>query len=75
MTRLVTLTIALLFAAIGTFQYAGTASGQAGGGWVTLFDGKNLDHWQGDGTATFRPSPVPVSGGDSCAVMIMIGIY
>ena len=22
-------------------------------GWITLFDGKNLDQWQGDGTATF----------------------
>jgi hypothetical protein len=54
MTRWVTLAIALLSSAIGTFQYASTASGQAGGGWVTLFDGKNLDHWQGDGTATFK---------------------
>ena len=54
MTRWTTLTIALLFSAIGTYQYAGTASGQAGGGWITLFDGKNLDHWQGDGTATFK---------------------
>jgi hypothetical protein len=53
MTRWVTLTIALLFSAIGTYQYAGTASGQAGGGWITLFDGKNLDQWVGDGTATF----------------------
>ena len=34
-------------------HYAGTASGQAGGGWITLFDGKNLDHWDNDGTATF----------------------
>jgi 3-keto-disaccharide hydrolase len=54
MTRWTTFTIALLFSAIGTYQYAGTASGQAGGGWITLFDGKNLDHWQGDGTATFK---------------------
>ncbi len=46
MTRWATLTIALLFSAIAT------ASGQDG--WITLFDGKNLDQWQGDGTATFK---------------------
>jgi hypothetical protein len=23
-------------------------------GWITLFDGKNLDQWQGDGSATFK---------------------
>ena len=48
MTRWATLTIALLFSAIT----AGTASAQ--GAWITLFDGKNLDQWQGDGTATFK---------------------
>ena len=54
MTRWATLAIALLFSAIATVQYTGTASGQAGGGWITLFDGKNLDQWEGDGTATFK---------------------
>ena len=53
MTRWATLTIALLFSAIATVQYTGTASGQPDG-WITLFDGKNLDQWQGDGTATFK---------------------
>lgn len=55
MTRWATLAIALLFSAIATVQYTNTASGQAGSdGWITLFDGKNLDHWQGDGSATFK---------------------
>ena len=54
MTRWATLAIALLFSAIAAVQYTGTASGQAGDGWITLFDGKNLDQWQGDGTATFK---------------------
>ena len=55
MTRWVTLVIALLFSAIAAVPYTNTASGQAGGdGWITLFDGKNLDQWQGDGTATFK---------------------
>lgn len=49
MTRWATLTSALLVAA---FAAAGAAS--AADGWVTLFDGKNLDQWQGDGTATFK---------------------
>ena len=54
MTRWATLAIALLFSAIAVAHYTGTASGQADGGWVTLFDGKNLDQWDGDGTATFK---------------------
>ena len=54
MTRWATLAIALLFSAIAAVQYTDTAFGQAGGGWITLFDGKNLDQWQGDGTATFK---------------------
>lgn len=54
MTRWATLAVALLFCVVASVQYAGTASGQAGAGWTTLFDGKNLDHWQGDGTATFK---------------------
>ena len=51
MTRWATLAIALLFSAIATVQYTGTASGQDG--WTALFDGKNLDQWDGDGTASF----------------------
>jgi 3-keto-disaccharide hydrolase len=49
MTRWATLTVALLFAGIATVPYS--ASGQDG--WTVLFDGKNLDHWDGDGSATF----------------------
>ena len=49
MTRWATLASALLVAA---FAAAGPVSGEEG--WVTLFDGKNLDQWQGDGTATFK---------------------
>src|ERR1044071_7363058 len=33
---------------------ASPAAAQTGEGWITLFDGTNLDHWQGDGTATFK---------------------
>jgi hypothetical protein len=51
MTRWATLVIALLFSAFATAQYTNTASGQAGSdGWITLFDGKNLDAW--DAAAT-----------------------
>jgi Spy/CpxP family protein refolding chaperone len=52
MTRWATLAIALLFSAIAIVHTTGTASGQ--GGWIALFDGKNLDHWEGDGTATVQ---------------------
>jgi 3-keto-disaccharide hydrolase len=47
MARLPKLTLALLFSALAGFQYAGPASGQSSG-WITLFDGKNLDQWQGE---------------------------
>jgi Domain of Unknown Function (DUF1080) len=50
MTRWATLAIALLLSAVATVQ-TNTAFGQDG--WITLFDGKNLDQWVGDGTATF----------------------
>jgi hypothetical protein len=52
MTRWATLAIALLFSAIATVHTTDIASGQDG--WTTLFDGKNLDQWDGDGTATFK---------------------
>jgi len=51
MTRWATLAAALLFAAIAAI-HTNTAFSQDG--WITLFDGKNLDQWQGDGTATFK---------------------
>jgi hypothetical protein len=54
MTRWATLAIALSITTIATVQYTNTASGQAGGGWTVLFDGKNLDNWDNDGTATFK---------------------
>src|SRR3954466_3668598 len=52
MARWATLAVALLFSAIATVHTTITASGQDG--WITLFDGKNLDQWQGDGTAPFQ---------------------
>jgi len=55
MTRWATLAVALLFSAFAIVQSTDRAASQAAGsdGWITLFDGKNLDQWQGDGTATF----------------------
>lgn len=49
MTRWATFASVLLVAA---FAAASPVSGEEG--WITLFDGKNLDHWQGDGTANFQ---------------------
>src|SRR3954470_24307422 len=55
MTRWATLAVALLFSAIATVHTTDSASSQAASdGWITLFDGKNLDQWVGDGTATFK---------------------
>ena len=52
MTRRAKYFTALLLVGIALVPLADTASGQDG--WITLFDGKNLDQWQGDGTATFK---------------------
>src|SRR5262249_54119487 len=43
-------TLALGLMAFGLIASPATdpASGQAGDGWLTLFDGKNLDQWQGE---------------------------
>jgi hypothetical protein len=49
MKRGATIAIAALLG-IAAFQYADKASGQAGDGWITLFDGKNLDHWEAAAT-------------------------
>jgi len=35
------------------FPVTGPAQAQSGEGWITLFDGNNLDYWQGDGNANF----------------------
>jgi Domain of Unknown Function (DUF1080) len=54
MKRWSAVTIGLLFISTIFFAYSHQASAQAKGQWVTLFDGKNLDHWQGDDTANFQ---------------------
>ncbi|MSP47610.1 MAG: DUF1080 domain-containing protein [Xanthobacteraceae bacterium] len=48
MKRGTTFVIALLFAGVGALQYLGTAVAQDG--WITLFDGKNLDLWEAAAT-------------------------
>ena len=53
MKRLSAIAFALLFIGAGMLGQSQNASAQ-GKGWVTLFDGKNLDQWQGDGTANFQ---------------------
>jgi Domain of Unknown Function (DUF1080) len=46
--------LGLLVIACAVFGHSHLASGQAAGGWVTLFDGKNLDHWNHIGDANWR---------------------
>lgn len=53
MTRWSTFVFVLLFSAVAAIQATEIASGQDGAGWITLFDGKDLDQWQGDGKAKF----------------------
>jgi 3-keto-disaccharide hydrolase len=54
MKRLCAVAAGLLFIAINAVWYAQDASGQTGGGWVTLFDGKNLDHFNPIGDANWK---------------------
>jgi 3-keto-disaccharide hydrolase len=51
MTRWVTLAIGAL--ASCAFPVTGPAQAQTGEGWTTLFDGRDLSNWQGDGNAQF----------------------
>ena len=54
MTRWFTLAAAAALSTLGLGDAINTALGQmAGGGFTALFDGKNLDHWHGDGNAKF----------------------
>ena len=52
MQRLPILGTALLLIGFAAFSYSQQASGQTG--WVTLFDGKNLDNWNKIGDANWR---------------------
>jgi 3-keto-disaccharide hydrolase len=45
---------AMLFVGVAAFSYSQQASGQDDKGWVTLFDGKNLDHWTQIGDANWK---------------------
>src|SRR5262249_52536713 len=53
MRRLSAIALALVFAFGGILILPNKASAQSKG-WVTLFDGRNLDKWNGDGTANFQ---------------------
>jgi hypothetical protein len=45
---------AMLVIGFGAFSYIHPVSGQTNSGWITLFDGKNLDNWNPIGTANWR---------------------
>jgi Domain of Unknown Function (DUF1080) len=53
MKRLLTIAVGL-FMACSAFWHAQQASGQADAGWVTLFDGSNLDNWSPIGDANWK---------------------
>jgi hypothetical protein len=53
MRRVSAITFGLLFVALGALWQAQQASGQGSAGWVTLFDGKSLDHWNKIGDANW----------------------
>ena len=46
--------VGLLVIACTVSWHVHQASGQAAGGWVTLFDGKHLEHWHPIGDANWR---------------------
>ncbi len=54
MKRWSTISLGLLFVGFTSVWHAQQASGQANAGWVTLFDGKNLDNWTPIGDANWK---------------------
>jgi hypothetical protein len=48
------ITPALLLVGFVALPYSHQASGQTQAGWITLFDGKNLDNWNQIGNANWR---------------------
>src|SRR5665811_1249569 len=54
MKRLSAFTVALLLIGFTAFSTSYQASGQPGAGWVTLFDGKNLDNWNQIGDSNWK---------------------
>lgn len=49
-----TVSVALLLVGFAAFSYAHQASGRTDAGWITLFDGKNLDNFDKVGDANWR---------------------
>lgn len=54
MKRWLAISLGLLFVGFASVWHAQQASGQANAGWVTLFDGKNLDNWTPIGDANWK---------------------
>jgi hypothetical protein len=54
MKRFAAITLGLLLVGAAVFWRSHDASGQANAGWVTLFDGKNLDNWTPIGDANWK---------------------
>ncbi len=54
MNRRSAITLALLLVGTALVPHADQASAQANGGWITLFDGKNLDNFTPVGNANWR---------------------
>jgi Domain of Unknown Function (DUF1080) len=54
MKRLAAISLALLAIGCAAVWHSHQASAQANAGWVTLFDGKNLDNWSPIGDANWR---------------------
>jgi Domain of Unknown Function (DUF1080) len=54
MKRRSVIVMSLLLVGLAVFWNGFEASGQGSGGWITLFDGKNLDNWNRLGDANWR---------------------
>jgi hypothetical protein len=54
MKRWATLTIGLLIFGLTAFSFSPDASGQAGSGWTSLFDGKTVGDWDRTGETNWR---------------------
>ena len=67
--------IGLLAVGLAGVWHAQPASGQADAGWVTLFDGSNLDHWNPIGDANWKIADGVVQADNGRGFLVSKNVY
>jgi hypothetical protein len=79
MKRQSVIVMSLLLVGFAVFWHVHEVSGQGNGGWITLFDGKGLDHWNRLGEANWTVADGVVQAdkkvGEGSAFLVSKGSY